>query len=87
MAKWDIKDWFWWLNVEVGAKWNIAYVLPQGPVQSPLPFGTHITPDGVGGVTSILLLGIGDSTKHGSRLLKNKVWNLNLQQIHTLRDR
>jgi hypothetical protein len=29
MAKWDIKDGFWRLDVEEGAEWNFAYVLPQ----------------------------------------------------------
>ena len=29
MAKWDIKDSFWRLYAEEGAKWNFAYVLPQ----------------------------------------------------------
>ena len=31
MAKWDIKDGFWWMDAEEGAKWNFAYVLPQSP--------------------------------------------------------
>ena len=31
MAKWDIKDGFWWLDAEEGAKWNFVYVLPQSP--------------------------------------------------------
>ena len=29
MAKWDIKDGFWWLDCKSGEEWNIAYVLPQ----------------------------------------------------------
>jgi hypothetical protein len=29
MAKWDIKDGFWRFDVEEGAEWNFAYVLPQ----------------------------------------------------------
>ncbi len=29
MATWDIKDGFWRLDVEEGAEWNFAYVLPQ----------------------------------------------------------
>jgi hypothetical protein len=35
MAKWDIKDGFWRLNLnaEDGAEWNFAYVLPQNPGQ------------------------------------------------------
>ncbi len=31
IAKWSIKDGFWRLNVQVGDKWNFAYVLPQAP--------------------------------------------------------
>jgi hypothetical protein len=31
MAKWDIKDGFWRMDAEEGAKWNFAYVLPQSP--------------------------------------------------------
>jgi len=31
MAKWDIKDGFWRLDAEEGAKWNFSYVLPQHP--------------------------------------------------------
>ena len=31
MAKWDIKDGFWRLDAEEGAKWNFVYVLPQSP--------------------------------------------------------
>jgi hypothetical protein len=31
MAKWDIKDGFWRLDVQVGDEWNFAYVLPQAP--------------------------------------------------------
>jgi hypothetical protein len=31
MAKWDIKDGFWRTDEEEGAKWNVAYVLPQSP--------------------------------------------------------
>jgi hypothetical protein len=33
MAKWDIKDGFWRLDMEEGAEWNFAYVLPQHPGQ------------------------------------------------------
>jgi len=33
MAKWDIKDGFWRLGMEEGAKWNFSYVLPQHPRQ------------------------------------------------------
>jgi hypothetical protein len=29
MAKWDIKDGFWWIDCAVGEEWNFAYVLPQ----------------------------------------------------------
>jgi hypothetical protein len=28
MAKWDIKDGFWWMNAKDGAEWNFVYVLP-----------------------------------------------------------
>jgi hypothetical protein len=35
MAKWDIKDGFWRLDAEDGAKWNFAYVLPQHPAGQP----------------------------------------------------
>jgi hypothetical protein len=31
MSKWDIKDGFWRMDAEEGAKWNFAYVLPQSP--------------------------------------------------------
>jgi len=31
MAKWDIKDGFWRLDVEEGTEWNFVYVLPQSP--------------------------------------------------------
>ncbi len=31
MAKWDIKDGFWRLDVQVRDEWNFAYVLPQAP--------------------------------------------------------
>jgi hypothetical protein len=31
MAKWDIKDSFWRMDAEEGAKWNFTYVLPQSP--------------------------------------------------------
>jgi hypothetical protein len=31
MAKWDIKDGFWWLDTKTGEEWNFAYVLPQPP--------------------------------------------------------
>jgi hypothetical protein len=33
MAKWDIKDGFWRLDMEDGAEWNFAYDLPQHPGQ------------------------------------------------------
>jgi len=33
MTKWDIKDGFWRLDAEDGAKWNFSYVLPQHPGQ------------------------------------------------------
>ena len=33
MAIWDIKDGFWRLDAEDGAKWNFSYVLPQHPGQ------------------------------------------------------
>jgi hypothetical protein len=33
MAKWDIKDGFWRMDAEDGAKWNFACVLPQCPGQ------------------------------------------------------
>jgi hypothetical protein len=29
MAKYDIKDGFWWLDCQEGKEWNFAYVLPQ----------------------------------------------------------
>jgi hypothetical protein len=29
MAKWDIKDGFWWMDCAKGEEWNFAYVLPQ----------------------------------------------------------
>jgi len=29
MAKWDIKDGFWWMDCEKGEEYNFAYVLPQ----------------------------------------------------------
>ena len=29
MAKWDIKDGFWWLDCARGEEWNFAYVLPS----------------------------------------------------------
>ena len=29
MAKWDIKDGFWWLDCELGEEYNFVYVLPQ----------------------------------------------------------
>ncbi len=29
MAKWDIKDGFWWMDYAEGEEWNFAYVLPQ----------------------------------------------------------
>ncbi len=29
MAKWDIKDSFWWMDCADGEEWNFAYVLPQ----------------------------------------------------------
>jgi hypothetical protein len=29
MAKWDVKDGFWWMDCEVGKEYNFAYVLPQ----------------------------------------------------------
>jgi hypothetical protein len=31
MAKWDIKDGFWQLDVQVRDEWKFAYVLPQAP--------------------------------------------------------
>jgi hypothetical protein len=31
MAKWDIKDGFWRLDMEDGTEWNFVYVLPQHP--------------------------------------------------------
>jgi hypothetical protein len=31
MANWDMKDGFWRMDAEEGAKWNFAYVLPQSP--------------------------------------------------------
>ena len=34
MAKWDIKDGFWRMDVEEGAEWNFSYVLPQRPGQT-----------------------------------------------------
>ncbi len=40
MAKWDIKDGFWRLKVQVGDEWNFAYVLPQAsgePVKIVVP--------------------------------------------------
>ncbi len=33
IAKWDIKDGFWRLEMEDGAEWNYAYILPQHPGQ------------------------------------------------------
>jgi hypothetical protein len=36
MAKWDIKDGFWWMDCEVGEEYNLAYVLPQGD-RKPIP--------------------------------------------------
>jgi hypothetical protein len=33
MAKWDIKDRFWRLDVGDGTEWNVVYVLPQHPGQ------------------------------------------------------
>ncbi len=33
MAKWDINNSFWRMDVEESAKWNFAYVLPQSPGQ------------------------------------------------------
>ncbi len=33
LAKWDIKDGFWWMDAEEGAEWNFSYVLPQRPSQ------------------------------------------------------
>jgi hypothetical protein len=29
MAKWDIKDGFWWLNCHQGEEWNFCYMWPQ----------------------------------------------------------
>ena len=29
MAKWDIKDGFWWLDCADEEEWNFAYVLPK----------------------------------------------------------
>ena len=29
MAKWDIKDGFWWMDCRAGEEWNFNYVLPQ----------------------------------------------------------
>jgi hypothetical protein len=34
MAKWDIKDGFWRMDVEEGAEWNFSYVFPQRPGQT-----------------------------------------------------
>jgi hypothetical protein len=31
MAKWDIKDGFWQLDIGTGAEYNFAYVMPQPP--------------------------------------------------------
>jgi hypothetical protein len=31
MAKWDIKDGFWRLNIGTGAEYNFAYVMPRPP--------------------------------------------------------
>lgn len=36
MAKWDMKDGFWWLDCEEGQEWNFCYILlpdmPAPPV-------------------------------------------------------
>ncbi len=40
MAKWDIKDGFWWVDCAKGEEWNFAYVLQQRgdqPVQIVVP--------------------------------------------------
>jgi hypothetical protein len=29
MAKWDIKDGFWWMAYKAGKEYNFAYILPQ----------------------------------------------------------
>ena len=70
MAKWDIR---WVLEIGRGRKRQMEFFLcvTPAPRRTNLPRGAHLTSNGMGGITPILLRGFGNSTGCRTGLLGN----------------
>ena len=61
----------WVLEIGRGRRRQIEFCICVAPAPRPalLPHGTHLTSDGMGGITSIFLCGIGNGKGRWARLL------------------